>query len=44
VDAGAAPSAADHLPATGPKKNPPKKDRPRSRASGEEEDYGATRH
>jgi hypothetical protein len=44
IDAGAAPSAADHPPSPGAKKNPPKKDRSRSRTSGEEVDYGATRH
>ena len=44
LDAGAASSTTDHPPATGAKKPPPKKDRPRPRTSGEEEDFGATRH
>jgi serine/threonine-protein kinase len=46
LDAGAAPSPTAHPPATGVKKPPPKKDRPRTRTPGpgEEEDFGATRH
>ncbi len=44
LDAGAAPIPTAHPPATGAKKPPPKKDRPRPRTPGEEEDFGATRH
>jgi serine/threonine-protein kinase len=44
IDAGAAPGAAERPSSTATKKPPPKKDRPRPRTPGEEEDYGATRH
>jgi serine/threonine-protein kinase len=44
IDAGAAASTTVHPPSEGPKKTPPKKDRPRPRTPGEEEDFGATRH
>jgi serine/threonine-protein kinase len=40
--AGGEPSAADHPPSRGSKKNPPKRDR--HVTSGEDQDYGATRH
>jgi serine/threonine protein kinase len=43
IDARAAPGPAAHPP-TGPKKNLPKRDNPKSHTTGDDDDFGATRH